>query len=181
MMRWWASYRGTLPRAERPRVPLSISMTCLPPSASPGSVETCPPISEGVVCDQRTPRRSSTTMYSACVAFRIRSASLCTGPSLVGGAVRTPSAICGSWAVVRAIASALRIASWSSCLLNGARNSPVAITATPAAIATCISSTCENTRRGSPWRSRRAGGVGLIRTTVRRKARSASQGVVGIS
>ncbi len=85
------SRSGTLPRAERPRVPLSISMTSLPARAWPGSVETMPPICFGSVCDQRTPRQSITTMYSAWVAFRIRSASCCTGP--FGGGRRLPQVL----------------------------------------------------------------------------------------
>jgi hypothetical protein len=161
------SRSGTLPRAERPSVPLSISMTSLPAKACPGSVETMPPICLGSVCDQRTPRQSITTTYSALVTFRIRSASFCTGPFGEGGVSLTSAASPGCCAVVCAIASARRIAWSSSWLLRGARNNPVASTATPAAIATCISRTCENTRRGRPRRRRRAGGVGLIPKTVR--------------
>ncbi|CAM5710076.1 hypothetical protein SGLAM104S_00088 [Streptomyces glaucescens] len=54
-----------------------------------------------------------TTMYSARVALRIRSASRWTGPSGAGGVARTASASRGWAAVVCAIASARRIA-WSS-------------------------------------------------------------------
>lgn len=107
------SRSGTLPRAERPRVPLSISMTSLPARAWRGSVETTRPISFGSVWDQRTPRMSITTTYSAPLAFRIRSASVCTGPPADGLVFCRSSAICGWAAVVCAIASARRIA-WSS-------------------------------------------------------------------
>jgi hypothetical protein len=57
-MRRVSSHSGTFPRAARPSVPLSISMTFRPASASLGSVETTLPISSASVCDQRTPRRS---------------------------------------------------------------------------------------------------------------------------
>ncbi|CAM5248808.1 hypothetical protein SVIOM342S_10088 [Streptomyces violaceorubidus] len=147
-------------------MPLSISMTSRPDRACPGSVETTWPIRRGSVCDQRTPSRSITTTYSAWVASRTCSASRCTGPVAVGRVVRRSRATCGCCAVVCAIASARRIAWSSSWSPSGARNSPVSMV-TPAAIASCISSTCENTRRGRPRRSRRTGGVELMAMTVR--------------
>ncbi|CAM5397835.1 hypothetical protein SANTM175S_10415 [Streptomyces antimycoticus] len=97
---------GTLARAERPSVPTSICSTSRPASASPGSVETCSPIRAVVVCDQRTPRESITTMYSAPVARRIRSAARCTGPEGLGSVAARSRAMSGSAAVVWAMASA---------------------------------------------------------------------------
>lgn len=136
-----SSRSGTLPRAERPSVPLSISMTSSPARAFVGEVETTLPICEVSLCDQRTQCVFITTTYSAPLALRIRSAATCTGPFTDGRVVCRSLAICGWAAVVCAIASARRMASLSSWALSGARNSPVASTATPAAIATCISST----------------------------------------
>ncbi|GAB7030527.1 hypothetical protein JCM4914_19880 [Streptomyces platensis subsp. malvinus] len=52
------------------------------------------------------------------------------------------------------MASARRIAWSSSWALSGARNRPVASAVTPAAMASCISSTWEKTRCGQPSRGR---------------------------
>ncbi len=150
---------GTLPRADRPSVPLSISMTSRPARASLGSVETSLPICAGSGCDQRTPRVSMTTTYSAPVELRTRSASACTGPRTDGGPPVRSAASRGD-AVVPAMARARRMAWSSSCALSGARNRPVARTVTPVATANCISRTCENTRRGHPNRRRRVRGAG---------------------
>ncbi|KIX78770.1 hypothetical protein SF23_04690, partial [Streptomyces sp. MBRL 10] len=76
-----AARSGTLPRAERPRVPSSISITSRPARASAGSVETGSPIRSGLGWARRMPSRSMTTTYSAPVARRIRSAAACTGLS----------------------------------------------------------------------------------------------------
>lgn len=158
------SRSGTLPRAERPSVPLSISMTSSPASASLGSVETTLPICLPSVCDQRTPRRSMTTTYSAPVALRTRSASRCTGPSAAGRDATRSAASCGWAAVDSAMARARRIAWSSSWWLSGARNRPVASTVTPAAMASCISSTWEKTRCGQP--NRRRPGAGVLGTAL---------------
>ncbi len=132
---------GTLPRAERPRVPLSISMTSRPRSASPGSVETTAPIRSAEGCDQRTPRPSMTTTYSAPVARLIRSAADCTGPRCDGSVLLRSSTMSGCAAVDWAMARARRIAWSSSWSLRGARNSPVTRIVTPVMMASCISRT----------------------------------------
>lgn len=95
------------------------------------------------------------TTYSAPVARLIRSASTCTGPPTPGREATRSSAMDGWAAVAAAMASARRIAWSSSWALSGARKSPVARTATPAAMASCMSSTWEKTRCGQPNRRRR--------------------------
>lgn len=131
MMSPLASRSGTFPRAERPRVPLSICMISRPASGTLGSVETTLPIWRVSVCDQRTPSMFMITMYSAPLACRMRSATACTGPSTVGSEVFMSAAIWGWAAVVCAIARARCMAWSSSSLLRGARNRPVASTTTP--------------------------------------------------
>ncbi len=147
-----AARSGTLPRAERPRVPSSISMTSRPARASLGSVETGSPIRSALGCERRMPSRSSTTTYSAPVARRIRSAEDCTGLSAEAPESRTPTASAGSAAALCAMARARRMAWSSSWALSGARNSPVASTATPAAMASWVSRIWETARLGSPRR-----------------------------
>ncbi len=142
------SRSGTLARADRPSVPVSICRTSRPASGRLGSVETCRPISAGFGCDQRTPRVSITTMYSALVAVRIRSASACTGPRGSGPVATSSRARSGSAAVVWAIDSARRIAWSSSSAPSGARNRPVARTITPVVMTTCAVRTCAKIRRG---------------------------------
>lgn len=137
---------GTLPRAERPRVPLSISITSRPRSASPGSVETTAPIRWVSGCDQRTPRWFMTTTYSAPVARLTRSAADWTGPPSDGSVLLRCSTMSGSAAVDWAMARARRIAWSSSWSLSGARKRPVTRIVTPVMMASCISRTWEKTR-----------------------------------
>lgn len=110
---------GTLPRAERPRVPLSISITSRPRNASPGSVETIAPIRWVSGCDQRTPRWFMTTTYSAPVARLTRSAADWTGPRSDGSVLVRSFTIPGWAAVLWAMARARRIAWSSSWSLRG--------------------------------------------------------------
>ena len=81
-------------------------------------------------------------------------------PPADGREASRSSATCGWAAVVAAMASARRMAWSSSWAPSGARKSPVASTATPAAMASCMRSTWEKTRRGQPSRRRR--GVVLV-------------------
>lgn len=113
-----------------------------------GSVETRSLIRAVSVCDQRTPRVSITTMYSAPVARRIRSASACTGPDGSGRVLSSWSTRPGSAAVVWAMERARRIAWSSSSWLSGARKSPVTSMTTPVVIATWVTRTWAKTRRG---------------------------------
>lgn len=147
-----AARRGTLPRADRPRVPSSISITSRPARASLGSVETGSPIRSALGCERRMPSRSSTTTYSAPVARRIRSAEACTGLSGEGPEASSPAASDGSAAALCAMARARRMAWSSSWELRGARNSPVARATTPAAMASWVSRIWETARLGSPRR-----------------------------
>lgn len=147
-----AATSGTLPRAERPRVPSSISMTSRPASASLGSVETGSPIRSALGCERRMPPRSMTTTYSAPVARRIRSAEDCTGLSAEGPERSRPAASDGSAAALCAMARARRMAWSSSCALSGARNSPVASMTTPPAMTSWVSRIWETARLGSPRR-----------------------------
>ena len=78
------SNSGTLPRADRPSVPRSMTTTSCPDRAADGSVLTFRPISARFGWASRMPRRSVTTTKSAPVAWRIRSARCSTTPWAVG-------------------------------------------------------------------------------------------------